>query len=115
MKPFITEQQLALMKYQPNSKYFNETMASIAMNEFLSFLHGLFENKVTPLDTREYFNHFLHRQIDDKTWIYYFQDDSRLAMSMSFDNDETIYSMRPFDSHAATLDLCKSEASSLFR
>ncbi|WP_185081708.1 DUF1132 family protein, partial [Neisseria meningitidis] len=34
-KPFITQAQLALYKYQPSSKYFGQSMAVIAQSEFV--------------------------------------------------------------------------------
>ncbi|WP_260392651.1 DUF1132 family protein, partial [Neisseria meningitidis] len=36
-KPFITQAQLALYKYQPSSKYFGQSMAVIAQSEFVEF------------------------------------------------------------------------------
>ncbi|MDU4876024.1 MAG: DUF1132 family protein, partial [Neisseria subflava] len=53
MKPFITEAQLALFKYQAGGKYFNCPMSYIAQQEFVEFSR----NNHTE-DLIFYFSHF---------------------------------------------------------
>ncbi len=55
-KPFITQAQLALYKYQPSSEYFGQSMAFIAQKEFEEFV-----NNVKEYDILESFSYFLNK------------------------------------------------------
>ncbi len=55
-KPFITQAQLALYKYQPSSEYFGQSMAFIAQKEFEEFV-----NNVKEYDILESFSYFFKK------------------------------------------------------
>lgn len=90
MKTFITEQQLALYKYQPQSRYYNWTMASIVVEECREFV------KLTNYngDIFLLLEHFLHKKITPNNWQYHFMDNSILNMTL----DEDIYKFTTFNS-----------------
>lgn len=80
---FITEQQLALYKYQVNGKYFGKSMAEIAKAELLAYMYSVKANH-NPI---ELLNHFWNRRIDKNVWCFQFPDESRIAI-MQEDNKE---------------------------
>ncbi|SUA20820.1 phage associated protein [Neisseria gonorrhoeae] len=66
-KPFITQAQLALYKYQPSSEYFGQSMAFIAQKEFEEFV-----NNVKEYDILESFSYFLNKRVAHNIWKIYF-------------------------------------------
>ena len=69
MKPFITEEQLALYKYQRGSKYYGMPMSAILNYEFADFLgakHFKFKSDIREL--LKFFEYFMHRKINDDKW-----------------------------------------------
>lgn len=69
-KPFITQAQLALYKYQPSSKYFGKTMAYTFASELLDY------SKVNKFIIHEEIQWFLNRRISNNIWKIYFSDES---------------------------------------
>ena len=67
MKPFITEEQLALYKYQLGSKYYGMPMSNILHLEFADFL-GAKHFKSDIRELPKFFEYFMHRKINDDTW-----------------------------------------------
>ena len=75
MKPFITEEQLALYKYQRGSKYYGMPMSNILHLEFVDFLNTQHLKRIREYqgysDFREllkFFEYFMHRKIENDTW-----------------------------------------------
>ncbi|HEZ3913769.1 TPA: DUF1132 family protein [Neisseria meningitidis] len=69
-KPFITQAQLALYKYQPSSKYYGKTMAYTFASELLNY------SKVNKFIIHEEIQCFLNRRISNNIWKIYFSDES---------------------------------------
>ena len=67
MKPFITEEQLALYKYQRSSKYYGMAMSNILHLELADFL-GAKHFKSDIRELPKFFEYFMHRKINDDTW-----------------------------------------------
>ena len=67
MKPFITEEQLALYKYQRGSKYYGMPMSNILHLELADFL-GAKHFKSDIRELPKFFEYFMHRKINDDTW-----------------------------------------------
>ena len=72
MKPFITEEQLALYKYQRGSKYYGMAMSNILHLELADFLTS---QHIKPMKKNQnfreligFFEYFMHRKINDDTW-----------------------------------------------
>ncbi len=90
-KPFITQAQLALYKYQPSSKYFGQSMALIASKEFEEFVRN-----VKEYDVIECFSYFLNKRVTHNIWKIYFSDESNIFIRKSEENGkishEFIYS-----------------------
>lgn len=83
MKMFITEQQLALYKYQPQSRYYNWDMASIVVEECKEFVRLTnYRDDIFLL-----LEHFLHKKIAKDIWEYHFMDNSILNITL----DEEAY------------------------
>nr|WP_238137674.1 DUF1132 family protein [Neisseria meningitidis] len=61
-KPFITQAQLALYKYQPSSKYL-AVDALIASKEFEEFVRN-----VKEYDVIECFSYFLNKRVTHNIW-----------------------------------------------
>ena len=76
MKPFITEAQLALFKYQAGGKYFGRTFAIIFAEEILEFSK---KNKFIIIEQIQW---FLNRKISNDVWKLYFNDDSVLYIKI---------------------------------
>ncbi len=74
---FITEQQLALYKYQPQSRYYNRPMSEIVYSEFNLFMKSI---QYKHDDIINLFEYFLHKRINKTTWQYYFSDGSFLTI-----------------------------------
>ena len=90
-KPFITQAQLALYKYQPSSKYFGQSMAFIVQKEFEEFVKN-----VKEYDVIECFSYFLNKRVTHNIWKIYFSDESNIFIRKSEENGkishEFIYS-----------------------
>lgn len=71
---FITQQQLALYKYQPTSKYYQHLMAEIAKVELLAYMNSV-KAQHNPI---ELLNHILNERVDDNVWCFHFRDNSKL-------------------------------------
>ncbi|WP_308075315.1 DUF1132 family protein [Neisseria polysaccharea] len=69
-KPFITQAQLAMYKYQPSSKYYGQSMAYIFASELLDY------SKVNKFIIHEAIQWFLNRRISNNIWKIYFSDES---------------------------------------
>ncbi|QXN34334.1 DUF1132 family protein [Neisseria gonorrhoeae] len=80
-KPFITQAQLALYKYQPSSEYFGQSMAFIAQKEFEEFV-----NNVKEYDILESFSYFLNKRVAHNIWKIYFSDESVIFIRKSEEN-----------------------------
>ncbi|WP_448324125.1 DUF1132 family protein, partial [Streptomyces sp. DSM 41493] len=85
-KPFITQAQLALYKYQPSSKYFGQSMAFIAQKEFEEFVNNLKE-----YDILESFSYFLNKRVAHNIWKIYFSDESVIFIRKSEENGKTVH------------------------
>lgn len=84
---FITEAQLALYKYQANSRYFKESMSYIAKSEFFEFAKFSQKN----LNVVDCFAHFWTRRLDSNSWEVSFSDGSILLIRFVKENDEEGY------------------------
>ncbi|MEZ7688772.1 DUF1132 family protein [Neisseria sp. 20925_1_37] len=93
MKPFITEAQLALFKYQAGGKYFNCPMSYIAQQEFVEFSRN---NRTEDLIF--YFSHFWNREIKKDIWEISFSDNSSLLIRKVFKNGKIIFQSKSTDS-----------------
>lgn len=82
-KPFITQAQLALYKYQPSSKYFGKTMAYTFASEFLDY------SKVNKFIINEAIQWFLNRRISNNIWKIYFSDESVAYIKISELQDDS--------------------------
>lgn len=96
MKTFITEQQLALYKYQPQSRYYNWSMANIVYAEWDCFMKQISNN--IDVDIIGLFEHFLHKKIAEDTWQYYFFDGSILTIAKKYENNQEKYYFSRFSS-----------------
>lgn len=86
---FITEQQLALYKYQPQSRYYNWAMSDIVSSEYNDYMKQV--NYYCD-DVLALFVHFMHRKVYDDTWQYYFSDGSVLTIiELGSENGEKMY------------------------
>ena len=79
MKPFITEEQLALYKYQRGSKYYGMPMSAILNFEFADFL-GAKHFKSDVRELPKFFEYFMHRKINDDKWEIWCSDLSRFYL-----------------------------------
>ncbi|WP_185291190.1 DUF1132 family protein, partial [Neisseria meningitidis] len=80
-KPFITQAQLALYKYQPSSKYFGQSMAVIAQSEFVEFAKiNKSENVI------DCFSFFWNRRIKHDIWLISFFYNSEMEIKESLKN-----------------------------
>ncbi|QOG39022.1 DUF1132 family protein [Neisseria gonorrhoeae] len=85
-KPFITQAQLALYKYQPSSKYFGQSMAFIAQKEFEEFVKiNKYENII------ESFSYFLNKRVAHNIWKIYFSDESVIFIRKSENDGHKTY------------------------
>ncbi|WP_150540320.1 DUF1132 family protein [Neisseria meningitidis] len=85
-KPFITQAQLALYKYQPSSKYFGQSMAVIAQSEFVEFAKiNKSENVI------DCFSFFWNRRIKHDIWLISFSDNSEKVIKESLKDGHKIY------------------------
>lgn len=85
-KPFITQAQLALYKYQPSSKYFGQSMAVIAQSEFVEFAKiNKSENVI------DCFSFFWNRRIKHDIWLISFSDNSEMVIKKSLKDGHKIY------------------------
>lgn len=84
MKPFITEEQLALYKYQRGSKYYGMPMSNILHLELADFLTSQhFKPMKKNQNFREligFFEYFMHRKINDDKWEIWCPDLSRFYL-----------------------------------
>lgn len=85
-KPFITQAQLALYKYQAGSKYYGQSMALIAQKEFEEFV-----NNVKEYDILESFSYFLNKRVAHNIWKIYFSDESVIFIRKSEENGKTVH------------------------
>lgn len=79
---FITEAQLALYKYQVESKYFGKTMADIFSAELLEY------SRNNNFYVIECISWFLNKKISSNVWKVYFSDES-VALIRIADLDKT--------------------------
>lgn len=91
MKPFITEAQLALFKYQAGGKYFNCPMSYIAQQEFVEFSKI---NRSIKFNIIEYFDFFYHRKLNEEVWEIVFDDDSSLLIREYYKNDKKFFEFK---------------------
>lgn len=79
---FITEQQLALYKYQPKSRYYNWLMADIAISEYQTI--------IDDVKILEFLSCFYHRLIDinNNIWECVFPDKSIILIK---ENETGVY------------------------
>ncbi|KGJ31050.1 DUF1132 family protein [Neisseria mucosa] len=102
MKPFITEAELALFKYQLESKYFGRTFAIIFSEEILEFSK---KNKFMIIEQIQW---FLNRKISNDVWKIYFNDDSVLYIKIhNLKADYRDIEIQTFDFNPNSSDIFK--------
>ncbi|HFC8546322.1 TPA: DUF1132 family protein [Neisseria lactamica] len=85
-KPFITQAQLSLYKYQVGGKYFGHPMAGIAQSEFVEFAKiNKIENVI------ECFSFFWNRRIRNDIWLISFPDNSEMVIKEFLKDGQKTY------------------------